>query len=348
MDIPGGKKTHFRHLLYFAFRRGQKASEAAREICAVYGEDAIAERTARDWFAKFKNGNFDLEDTPRTGRPTEFDEDHLKTLVKEDGRQTCRELAEKMNSSAMTISRHLESLGFVQKLGAWVPHALTENNKNKRLKIAAQHLARHRATRDHKRRFLHRIVTGDEKWCLYVNVKQRKEWVAPESTPKPRIKNDLHPKKTMICVWWDWEGLIHWEMLENNKTIEQNLYIAQLHRVNEAIQQKRPDKQGQVILLHDNARPHVAKIVKAALQELDWEVLQHPPYSPDLAPTDYHLFRMLSNEMRGVTFDNDKGLENWLNNFFESRSSDFWQNGINKLVDRWEQVVNTDGEYIID
>ena len=137
-------------------------------------------------------------------------------------------------------------------------------------------------------------------------------------------------------------------MLENNKKIEQNLYIAQLHRVNEAIQQKRPDKQGQVILLHDNAKPHVARTLKAALQEFDWEILQHPPYSPDLAPTDYYTFRTLSNEMRSVTFDIDKGLENWLNNFFESRSSDFWQNGINKLVNRWEQIVNTDGECIID
>lgn len=130
--------------------------------------------------------------------------------------------------------------------------------------------------------------------------------------------------------------------------LEKNLYIAQLHRVNEAIQQKRPNRQGQVILLHDNARPHTANIVKAALQELDWEVLQHPPYSPDLAPTDYHLFRSLSNHLRGVTFNNDKDLENWLTNFFESRPGDFWRNGINKLVERWEQVINNDGDYITD
>ena len=348
MEIPGGKKTHFRHLLYFAFCRNQKAAEAAGDICAVYGEDAIAARTAQNWFTKFKNGNFDLNDMPRSGRPTEFDEDHLKALLKEDGRQTCRDLAEKMNSNAMTVSRHLESIGFTQKLGAWVPHELTEKNKENRFKIGAQHLARHRATRGHKQRFLYRIVTGDEKWCLYVNMKQRKEWVASGETPNPRVKQDLHPKKTMICVWWDWEGLVHWEMLEKNKTVEKNLYIAQLHRVNEAIQQKRPDRQGQVILLHDNARPHVANIVKAALQELDWEVLQHPPYSPDLAPTDYHLFRSLSNQMRGVTFDTNEDLENWLNNFFESRPSDFWRDGINKLVERWEQVVNSEGEYIID
>ncbi|KAK6732475.1 hypothetical protein RB195_016701 [Necator americanus] len=108
------------------------------------------------------------------------------------------------------------------------------------------------------------------------------------------------------------------------------------------------EKLGAWVPHHDNARPHTANIVKAALQELDWEVLQHPPYSPDLTPTDYHLFRSLSNQMRGVTFDNNEDLENWLNNFFESRPGGFWQNGINKLVERWEQVVNNDGEYIVD
>lgn len=71
------KKIHFRHLLYFAFRRCQKAAESAREICNVYGVDAIAPRTAQDWFTKFKNGNFNLDDTPRSGRPTDFDEDRL-------------------------------------------------------------------------------------------------------------------------------------------------------------------------------------------------------------------------------------------------------------------------------
>ena len=84
---------------------------------------------------------------------------------------------------------------------------------------------------------------------------------------------------------------------------------------------------------HDNARPHTAQLTKMAIQELGWEVLPHPPYSPDLAPSDYHLFRSLSNQMRGMTFDNEKAFKNWLVNFFNSRPGDFWRNGINKLVD---------------
>ncbi|GFY58943.1 transposase [Trichonephila inaurata madagascariensis] len=78
---------------------------------------------------------------------------------------------------------------------------LNEHNKENRLQIDYQHLARQRATHSHKQRFLYRIVTGDEKWCLNINMKKRKEWVAPGDTLRPRVKPDLLPKKIMICVW---------------------------------------------------------------------------------------------------------------------------------------------------
>ena len=188
---------------------------------------------------------------------------------------------------------------------------------------------------------------GDEKWCLHVNMKPRKEWVAPGDMLKPRAKPDLHPRKTMICVWWDWEGMVHWEMLNRDATVNKELYIAQLHRMNEAIRLKRPHRQGQIILLHDNTRPHVAQVIKATLQELKWEVLQHLLYSLDLAPMVYYLFHSLSNHMRGVTFDNKEDLKNWLNKFFDTRPGDFWQNSIDKLVKRWVEVVNSNGKYKI-
>lgn len=348
MECQVDKNTHFRHHLLFAFNRGAKAAEAAREICAVYGEDAISERTARNWYTKFKSGIFDLSDAIRSGRPTDFDEEQLNQLLHEDGRQTTRELGEKLGCDHSTIVRHLASMGKVQKLGAWVPHLLSENNKNQRSTLAAGLLARHRATHGHKQRFLYRIVTGDEKWCLYVNMKQRKEWLSPDKQATPRAKQDLHPRKTMLCIWWDWEGIILYELLDRNQTVNAELYVQQMHRLNNAIQQKRPDRQNGVLLQHDNARPHIANMTKEAIQTLGWEVLPHPPYSPDLAPSDFHLFRSLSNALRGVSFNNDVELRAWLDEFFESRPGDFYRRGIEKLVERWEEVVNNGGEYIID
>uniref|UniRef100_A0A914ID48 Mos1 transposase HTH domain-containing protein n=1 Tax=Globodera rostochiensis TaxID=31243 RepID=A0A914ID48_GLORO len=99
---------------------------------------------------------------------------------------------------------------------------------------------------------------------------------------------------------------------------------------------------------HDNARPHTANLTKMALQELGWEVLPHPAYSPDVAPSDYHLFRSLSNALSGVQLEDAAALENWLNGFFASKPPAFYKRGIEKLPGRWEEIVNNGGEYIID
>jgi hypothetical protein len=72
---------------------------------------------------------------------------------------------------------------------------------------------------------------------------------------------------------------------------------------------------------------HTANMMKAAIQELDWEIFPHPPYSPDLAPSDYHLFRSLSNNLRGISFNNDAELQNWLDDFM-AKPVDFFKRGI--------------------
>ena len=78
MEYPRGKKQHFRHLL-FTFHQGQKAAEAAWDICMVYGEGVIGKSMARKWLAKFKNCNFDIDDMTRSRRPSEFDKDPFQS-----------------------------------------------------------------------------------------------------------------------------------------------------------------------------------------------------------------------------------------------------------------------------
>lgn len=82
----------------------------------------MPERTAQEWFSKFKNGVFGLEDAPRTGRPSDFDVNHLKALLKENSRKTSLEMAEVMECSHMTIVRRLHSMSMTQILG--VPHVV--------------------------------------------------------------------------------------------------------------------------------------------------------------------------------------------------------------------------------
>jgi len=63
-------KVHFRHLMFFFYRKGKNITQAANKTCTVYGESAIAERTVRKWFARFKAGDFNLEDQERPGGPS--------------------------------------------------------------------------------------------------------------------------------------------------------------------------------------------------------------------------------------------------------------------------------------
>ena len=76
--VPSGQLEHFRYILLFEFSRG---AEGARNICTVYGDNSIRENTSRKWISRFKEDRFDISDTPRSGRPSGFDEDRLNTLI---------------------------------------------------------------------------------------------------------------------------------------------------------------------------------------------------------------------------------------------------------------------------
>jgi transposase len=75
------KNVHFRHIMLFYFKKGKNATQTQGKICAVYGENAVNERTCRKWLARFRAGNFDLDNAPRSARPVEVDDDQIKILI---------------------------------------------------------------------------------------------------------------------------------------------------------------------------------------------------------------------------------------------------------------------------
>ena len=106
------------------------------------------------------------------------------------------------------------------------------------------------------------------------------------------------------------------------------------YTLNEKINEKRPwNVQGtwKVKLLHDNARPHVAIQVIDTINELEWDLMPHAAYSPDLAPSDYHLFRSLEHSLRNKSFANPQDVKKHLDSFFESKPASFYREGIQKL-----------------
>ena len=180
--------------------------------------------------------------------------------------------------------------------------------------------------------WLHNLLTSDEKWVLYINYEYYRQWLSPGQTGAVTPKPDLHPKKVMLSVWLGVRGIIHWKILPDGCTITADLYCQQLNRV----AAKLKGKQDRIYFLHDNARPHVAKSTRQKLLSLGLITIPHPPYSPDLAPTDYHLYRSLSNYLREKKFNDESQIKMDLLNFFDQKTQDFCESGILSLPQRWQ------------
>ncbi len=123
-----------------------------------------------------------------------------------------------------------------------------------------------------------------------------------------------------------------------------------MQRLNEVLLQKRPVLANQkgIILLHDNARPHVAKLTQQKIKQFGWEALAHPPRSPDLGPSDYHLFLSLRHHLCSKHYEDSDEIKSDFTAFFELQSASFYKRGIELLPERWAKVVENNDDYIVD
>uniref|UniRef100_A0A8R1EQ01 Mariner Mos1 transposase n=1 Tax=Caenorhabditis japonica TaxID=281687 RepID=A0A8R1EQ01_CAEJA len=133
---------------------------------------------------------------------------------------------------------------------------------------------------------------GDPKLSLPTRCRLRAVWIPRGEDPPVQPKANLYEKKCLLSCFWDAKGMLYYELLPQGRTINSTTYSNQLASLALALQEKCP-RRSAVHLLHDNARPYVAKATQEKLQELNWDTVPHPPYLLDIAPSDYHLFRPL-------------------------------------------------------
>jgi len=94
-----------------------------------------------------------------------------------------------------------------------------------------------------------------------------------------------------------------------------------------------------------HARPHTARTTNDALETLKFEVLSHPPYSPDLAPSDFHFFLHLKRDLKGTHFTLDDEVKQAVMSWIKQRTPEFFIDGMRKLVLRWEKCIERQGDY---
>ena len=137
---------------------------------------------------------------------------------------------------------------------------------------------------------------------------QSVQWKHPGSPPPKKFKRVSLAGKVMASVFWDSQGVITIYYLEQGRTINGAYYAAELRHSHQEIARKRTGKLMQaILLLQDNAPAHT-QVAMTAATECRFEVLPHPPYSPDMAPSDFHLFPKLKFKLHGTQFGSNEGV----------------------------------------
>ncbi|GBM28446.1 hypothetical protein AVEN_33900-1 [Araneus ventricosus] len=122
-----------------------------------------------------------------------------------------------------------------------------------------------------------------------------------------------------------------------------------LIKVRDAIFGKRRNKfRRKVVFFHqDNSRSHVSTMTGRTLYKLKWDLMQHKPYSPGMTPSDLYLFSHLQLHLDGALFSSNGEIMNEVHLFLDSRTPQFFAEGIEKLPKRWQTIVDFIGDYYL-
>lgn len=348
IDVVGEQRI----VIKFLWKLGKQKADILRDLQHIYGEHALKQRTVEKWMQLFRQGRESTDDDSRSGRPaTSTSGDHVAAVEKilsDNPKVTTRELAETLRVSVGSIVTILHDRLHMSKISSrWVPRLLTTANKEIRSELCLSFMNKF----DHDPEdFLQRIVTGDETW-LYIYDPEPKQasmqWrpIGSKAPIKPKVEKSQ--AKVMATVFFDSVGVLLVHYLEPGLTITAARYNDILTSLREAIRVKRRGKLTRgVIFHHDNCPAHRSNLVQQSLHQHRFEILPHPPYSPDLAPADFHLFPKIKKNLKGKHFDNLQMLQDAFEQLLDDQTPDFYHSAFTDWRQRADKCFQLNGDYV--
>ena len=120
--------------------------------------------------------------------------------------------------------------------------------------------------------------------------------------PPPTMpKSSLLPKKVMLCIWWDWNGVLYCEVFLKNQMINSSKYCFLLDQLKTALDEQHPELVNRkcIIFHQETTRLLISLMTRKKILVLGQEILSHLPYSPNIVPSNFHLFQSLQNSLDG-------------------------------------------------
>ena len=152
--------------------------------------------------------------------------------------------------------------------------------------------------------------------------------------------------KVLASIFWDQDGIFLIDYLPKGQTINAEYYLSLQVQLKDNLKEKRRGKVTKgVLFLHDNTPVLRALATQKKLAYLSFQCLHHPPYSPNLAPSAYHLFPGLKKQLKGRHFSSDEEViaatETWLDGQIS-----IFLSGLQKLEQRAKKFIELREVYV--
>ncbi len=348
-----------RTVLKFLTNSGMSPAQSWQKLQGVFGGNSISKSTVQFWHKRFSQGQTTVAGKKRTGRPkTARSAEQIQavsTHLGGDRRKTVRQMAEDLGMKKSSVHNIVKKdLGLSKLAPKFIPKILTEEQKRARREWCQLNLDLLKEDEG----LLAKIVTGDETWVSVLEIERKEsswQWL-------PKGRGTRHPvkamrqraeKKAMLTVFFDVKGVILAKFTPPPRdTICADSYCETLKLFKERLRRKRPDLWAlqddgwrSFYLQHDNASSHTAGPTIALIGSSNIQMISHPPYSPDLAPSDYFLFPKLKNLCWGRRFCNLNQMKAGVKEALKQIKPEDFSLGISSLPIRWMKCFKANGDF---
>ena len=326
-----------------------KEGKSPREIQGIlkyeFGEHALRRSAIYNWAAKARLGFEDVKDQPRPGRPIDDKLiDRVAEIIEDEPFASVAYIAHILNSNKSTIYRYLtEQLGRVYKHSRWVPHLLTHEQKLLRVRESK---ALHSILLQCQRDKWANIITGDQSWFFF-GYGEDGAWVLPEEDAPVMDGSKIQIQKVMITVIWGVHGMHLIDALPEGESFNSRYFISNIvDKLEERKPLIWPQSNKRKIWLHlDNCRVHNSIASVERIKEAGFKRTPHPPYSPDIAPSDFFLFGYTKQKLKGCGFAERDDLLEKIYEILTKISTQKRKDVFEAWIKRCEYIFTHGGEY---
>jgi histone-lysine N-methyltransferase SETMAR len=336
---------HAKSLVVYWHSKEYSATTIKEKLDAHLASEAPSYSTITNWLCALARGDDIQTRRFSPGRAPHFENDALiLDCLHMYPFSSVRSISTHTKIPQTTVYRTLLRLNFTVKHLKWVPHTLTEAQKRKRVEISQELLW---ILSTAKRRGWAKFLTGDESW-FYLSTDHQLVWLPEGETIPTRAKKMIGAHKALFTIFWSPLGLPVVDVLPKGAKFNSQYMVDTIipELASAGSRCPRSYAKHHTHIHMDNARPHTSIATKSAMDEKRLKCVPHPPFSPDLAPSDYYLFGRVKGALTGQTFASPEELRHAIIDFVSSIPRDELDRVFVEWERRLKECIANMGEYV--